>query len=166
MFFMVASFSILSTRQKIPHTTVDIPTHFHEVWWKESKIILNLHLFVSMATAARLLAEQKLMKLDGNNIHSQWNEISQKFCSNISCHIHIHLVERDKPKIILIIILPHIFVPRQIFPNDSDFLGISRSTRCGCCSYQVSSISAWRETCYDHFCVLNFFSILAIFMAT
>jgi hypothetical protein len=32
--------------------------------------------------------------------------------------------------------------------------------------YQVSSISAWRETCYDHFCVLNFFSILAIFMAT
>ena len=27
--------------QKLPHTTVDIPTKFHEVWWKESKIILN-----------------------------------------------------------------------------------------------------------------------------
>jgi hypothetical protein len=25
----------------LPHTTVDIPTKFHEVWWKESKIILN-----------------------------------------------------------------------------------------------------------------------------
>jgi hypothetical protein len=22
--------------QKLPHTTVDIPTKFHEVWWKES----------------------------------------------------------------------------------------------------------------------------------
>jgi hypothetical protein len=26
-----------STIQKLPHTTVDIPTKFHEVWWKESK---------------------------------------------------------------------------------------------------------------------------------
>jgi hypothetical protein len=41
-------------------------------------------------------------------------------------------------------------------------LGLSRSTRCGCCSYQVSSISVWRVTCYDHFCVFQFFSILAI----
>jgi hypothetical protein len=24
-------------------------------------------------------------------------------------------------------------------------------TPCGCCSYQVSSISVWRVTCYDHF---------------
>ena len=31
---------------------------------------------------------------------------------------------------------------------------LSRSTRCGCCSYQVSSISVWLVTCYDHFCVL------------
>jgi hypothetical protein len=23
--------------QKLPHTTVDIPTKFDEVWWKESK---------------------------------------------------------------------------------------------------------------------------------
>ena len=27
--------------QKLPHTTVDIPTKFHEVWWKESKNVLN-----------------------------------------------------------------------------------------------------------------------------
>ena len=33
------------------------------------------------------------------------------------------------------------------------FLANSR----GCCSYQVSSISVWRVTCYDHFCVFNFF---------
>jgi hypothetical protein len=25
--------------QKLPHTTVNIPTKFHEVWWKESKKI-------------------------------------------------------------------------------------------------------------------------------
>jgi hypothetical protein len=32
--------------------------------------------------------------------------------------------------------------------------------------YQVSSISVWRVTCYDHFCVFIFFSILAVSMAT
>jgi hypothetical protein len=42
---------------------------------------------------------------------------------------------------------------------------LSRSTRCGCCSYQVSSISVWRVTCYDHFYVFQFFSILVISMA-
>jgi hypothetical protein len=36
-------------------------------------------------------------------------------------------------------------------------LGLSRSTRCGFCSYQVSSISVRRVTRYDHFCVFNFF---------
>jgi hypothetical protein len=30
----------------------------------------------------------------------------------------------------------------------------------------LSSISVWRVTCYDHFCVFQFFSILAISMAT
>jgi hypothetical protein len=46
------------------------------------------------------------------------------------------------------------------------FFGLSRSTRCGCCSYQVSSISVRRVTNYDHFCVFRFFSMLAISMAT
>ena len=41
--------------QKLLHTTVDIPTKFHEVWWKESKIILNPPFFVSMATAAKFV---------------------------------------------------------------------------------------------------------------
>jgi hypothetical protein len=26
---------------KLPHTTVDIPTKFHEFWWKESNFFLN-----------------------------------------------------------------------------------------------------------------------------
>ena len=98
-------FWIFSTPQKLPHTTVDIPTKFHEVWWKESKIFLN----------------------------------------------------------------PPFLFPwqlRQICPTDSDFCCLSRSTRCECCSYQVSSISVWRVTCYDHFCVFQFFSILAVSMAT
>jgi hypothetical protein len=34
------------------------------------------------------------------------------------------------------------------------------------CSYQVSSISVRRVTCYDHFCVFQFFSILAVSMTT
>ena len=46
------------------------------------------------------------------------------------------------------------------------FFGLSRSTSCGCCSYQVSSISVQRVNCYDHFCVFQFFSILAVSMAT
>jgi hypothetical protein len=52
----------------------------------------------------------------------------------------------------------------KICPSDSDFFYLSRSTRCGCCSYQVSSISVWRVICYDHFCVFHFFSILAVSM--
>ena len=33
---MVTPFWILSTRQKLPHTALNIPTMFHEVWWKKS----------------------------------------------------------------------------------------------------------------------------------
>jgi hypothetical protein len=38
--------------QKLSHITVDIPIKFHEVWWKESKNVLNTPFFVSVATAA------------------------------------------------------------------------------------------------------------------
>jgi hypothetical protein len=41
------------------------------------------------------------------------------------------------------------------------FLAYLVPLECGCCSYQVSSISVWRVTCYDHFCVFQFFHILA-----
>ena len=54
----------------------------------------------------------------------------------------------------------------KVCPTDSNVLGLSRSTRCGCCSYQVSSISVRRVTCYDHFCVFQFVCILAVSMAT
>jgi hypothetical protein len=47
---------------------------------------------------------------------------------------------------------------RKVCPTDSDFFGLSRSTRCACCSYQVSSISVRRVTCYDNFCVFFNFS--------
>jgi hypothetical protein len=91
--------------QKLPHTTVDIPTKFHEVWWKESQFFLN----------------------------------------------------------------PPILFPwqlRQSLSNRFRFFWLILSTRCGCCSYQVSPISVWRVTCYDHFCVFQFFCILAVSMAT
>jgi hypothetical protein len=54
----------------------------------------------------------------------------------------------------------------KVCPTDSDFFGLSRSTNCGCCSYQVSSITVRRVTCYDHICVFKFFSILVVSMAT
>jgi hypothetical protein len=54
----------------------------------------------------------------------------------------------------------------KVCPTDSNFFGLSRSTRGGCCSYQASSISVWRVT-YDHFCDFQFFfSIFDISMAT
>jgi hypothetical protein len=76
-----AAIWIFSTYQKLPHTTADIPTKYHEVWWKESKMFFKPSFFVSMATAAKFVQP-----------------------------------------------IPIVF-------------GLSRSTRCGCCSYQVSSIS-------------------------
>ena len=54
----------------------------------------------------------------------------------------------------------------KVCPTDSNLFGWSRSTRCGCCSYQVSAISVWRVTCYDHFCVFHLFSVLAVSRAT
>jgi hypothetical protein len=45
------------------------------------------------------------------------------------------------------------------------YFGLSRSTTSGCCSCQVSSISVWRGTCYNHFCVFQFFCIFAVSMA-
>ena len=85
--------------QKLPHTTVDIPTKFP---WKESIFFLNS---------------------------------------------------------------PFLFPwqMQQSLSNRFRFLGLSRSTRCGCCSYQVSSISVRRVTCYDHFCVFSFFLFLKAF---
>ena len=56
---------------------------------------------------------------------------------------------------------------QQSLSNRFNLFGLSRFTRCGCCSYQISSISVRRVTCYDHYCVFfNFFSILAVSMAT
>ena len=46
----------------------------------------------------------------------------------------------------------------KVCPTNSNFYDLSRSTRCGCCSYQVSSISVWQVTCYDLFV---FFNLLA-----
>jgi hypothetical protein len=48
-------FECVQLLQQLPHTTVDIPTKFHEVWWKESKHFLNPPFFVSMAAAAKFV---------------------------------------------------------------------------------------------------------------
>ena len=45
----------------------------------------------------------------------------------------------------------------KVCPTDSDFFGLSHSTRCGCRSYHVSSISVRRVTWYDLFWVFIFF---------
>jgi hypothetical protein len=54
----------------------------------------------------------------------------------------------------------------KVCPTNSDFFGLSPSSRCGCFSYQVSSISVWRVICYDHFCVFQFVCIFVVSMAT
>jgi hypothetical protein len=46
---------------------------------------------------------------------------------------------------------------RQSLSNLFRFFGLSRSTKCGCRSYHVSSIFVRRVTCYEHFCVFQFF---------
>ena len=51
----VAILNFFQPPQKLPHTTVDILTKFHEVWWKESQNIFNPPFFVSMATAAKFV---------------------------------------------------------------------------------------------------------------
>jgi hypothetical protein len=56
-------FEFFSTPQKLPHTMVDIPTKFDEVWWKESNIFFNPPFFVSMATVAKFV-QQILIFLD------------------------------------------------------------------------------------------------------
>ena len=53
----------------------------------------------------------------------------------------------------------------KVCSTNFDYFGLSHTTICGCCSYQVSSISVWWVTCY-HFCVFQFFCILAVSMAT
>ena len=53
----------------------------------------------------------------------------------------------------------------KVCPTNSDLLGLSRSSRCVCCSYPVSSIFVRRVTCYDHFCVFQLFSILVVSIA-
>jgi hypothetical protein len=50
--------------QQLPHTTVDIPTKFHEVWWKESQIILYPPFFVSMATTAKFVQPIPILLAD------------------------------------------------------------------------------------------------------
>jgi hypothetical protein len=54
----------------------------------------------------------------------------------------------------------------KVCQTDSNFFGLSRSTTCGYCSYQVSSISVRRVIRYDQFCVFQFFCILAISIST
>jgi hypothetical protein len=54
----------------------------------------------------------------------------------------------------------------KVCPTNSDFFGLSPSSRCGCFFYQVSSISVRRVICYDHFCVFQFFCIFVVSMAT
>jgi hypothetical protein len=43
----------------------------------------------------------------------------------------------------------------QVQKMFTNFFGLSRFTGCGCCSYQVSSISVLRVTCYEHFYVFH-----------
>ena len=231
-----ATFWFFSTPQKLPHTTVDIPAKFHEVWWKESKLFLNPPFFVFMATATKFVQQipiflAYLVPLDVDVVpikfhqflfvptmfHEVWWTKSKKklnppffismataamfflpipiffglsrstrcacdrkhYCKNlwslewIKHFLHLgyhgnghHFDFFQPPKAatyyggysckvswslmkgILIVFKSPLFCFHgncdKVCPTDSDFFGLSRSTRCGCCSYQASSISSRR----------------------
>ena len=194
----MATAAILTTHQQLPHTTVDIPTKFHEVWWKESKFFLNPPFFISMATAAKFVLPiaillAYLIQLDvdvtGNitaKLYEVWSVLNI-FCSlvtmataailnffnpqklphtTVDIPTKFHEVWWKESKNILNLLFCFHGNCSKVCPTDSDYFGLSRSTRCGCCSYQVSSISVGIVTCFDNFCVFQFFSILAVSMAT
>jgi hypothetical protein len=153
-------FWIVSTPQKLPHTTVDIPTKLHEVWWKESKKNWNPPFFVSMASCRhknrtslkvvlfvfkifKMAANIQILKIvinSKNRFQWKWIFTGSKTWKKLKSPFFVSMASC-----------------RKVYQTDSDLFGLSRSTRCGCCSYQVSSISVWRVTCYDHFCVFHFF---------
>jgi hypothetical protein len=56
----------------------------------------------------------------------------------------------------------------EISPKNRNQLGVdvTGNIPAKLCEVMNSSISVWRVTCYDHFCVFQFFRILAVSMAT
>jgi hypothetical protein len=67
--------------------------------------------------------------------------------------------------LLLLFFLSFFFLLPKVYPIHFSATTERKSMRCGCCSYQVSSISVWRVTRYDNFCVFQFLSILAVSMA-
>ena len=53
----MADILIFFNPPNLPHTTVDIPTKFHEVWKKELKNLLNPPFCLSMATEAKFVQQ-------------------------------------------------------------------------------------------------------------
>ena len=80
-----------------------------------------------------------------------------------SCHTPVDIPTKFDERNPNVFLNPPLFcfhgICGKVCPTDYN---LSCSTRCGCCSYQVSSISVWRVTCYDHFCFFHFFCILAV----
>ena len=147
------------------------------------KLKKNPRFFISMATAAKfvlpipiLLAYLVPLDVDvTGNITAKLCEVWSEF--NIFCTL---VTVATAPILNFFQKLPYTTVDiptkfnedwlpwplRQSLSNRFRFFfGLSRSTRYGCCSYQVSSTSFRRLTCYDHFGVFQFFSILAVSMA-
>ena len=163
-------FWILSTRQKLPHTTVNIPMMFHEVWWKKSKLFKNPPFFNFHGKCGKICPTDSdffayLVPLDvdvtGNitaklcevwsefNIFAPWLPWQRPpfwfFSTPKSCHTLRWIFLQSLMKGIQKYFKSPFFCFHgncgKVCPTDSDFFGLSRSTRCGCCSYEVSLIS-------------------------
>ena len=107
--------------------------------WSEFNIVCTL---VTMATVAILNFLQPL-----KSCHTQRWIFLQSF---------MKFDERNPPKKKSLFFCFHGNCGK-ICLTDSNFFGLSRSNRCGFCSYQVSSISVRRVTCYDHLCFSFFY---------
>ena len=111
-------FEFVQPPQKLPHTTVDIPTKWILIW-------LPNHGYQFPTSKSTWIFLQILMK----GIPKKFE--SPLFCFHGNCG--------------------------KVCPTESDLFGLSRSTRYGCCSYQVSSISVRRVTLLWSFLCFSIF---------
>jgi hypothetical protein len=96
----------------------------------------------------------------GNGRHFEFFFNPPKSCHTLRWIFLQSFIKFDERNPKCFLIAPFLFTwqLRQSLSNGFRFcFGLSRSTRCGCCSYQVSSISVRRVTCYEHLFIYLFF---------
>jgi hypothetical protein len=140
---------------------MNIPTMFHEVWWKKWKKNLNPPFFLFpwqlwQSLSYRFQFFFALLLCYGNSSYSSFSF----FLPSKVCPTHFSKMLWSNFMKLCRIIICHVklfFVSMATAAKFVQPIPIFLAYSCGCCSYQVSLISVWRVTCYDNFCVFHFF---------